>query len=183
MCYMKKSRAQCMRGRWGWHFMHWPQRKKWKIPSGLCWNGTGSDTTFDNKDETGAAQFPYCENDQFYGLDPLQVFGLNTCWSISNPNPETEYDKEYNALVNKGSVAIAGYDRWPNYGLAVVLTGEAAENQALLKDWVANAELEFVTGVRSFEDWDAYVEEWIDKGGEAILEQTAECLGCEMPEF
>lgn len=138
---------------------------------------------YDNKDADGNTQFPYCENDQFYGLDPLQTFGLNTCWNISDPEPENEYDKEYNAIVNKGAVAIAGYDRWPNYGLAVVLTGEAAENQALLKDWVANAELEFVTGARSFEDWDSYVEEWIDKGGEAILEQTAECLGCEMPEI
>ena len=133
-------------------------------------------------DENHQRQYPYnSDNDRFFGLDPLQQFGLNTSWGISNPEPEDDYEKEYNALVNKGSIAIAGYDRWPNYGLAVVLTDEAAEAQAMLKDFVNNAELEFVTGVRSLDDYDAFVAEWEAQGGDAILQQTAECLGATLP--
>ena len=73
--------------------------------------------------------------------------------------------------------------RWPNYGLNVTLTGDAAEASITLTDWINATEFEFVTGARSLDEYEDFANEWLSRGGQAIIEQTAECLGCEVPEY
>jgi len=38
-----------------------------------------------------------------------------------------------------------------------------------------------VLGERSFDEWDEYVEEWKQAGGQELLEQVAEQLGAALP--
>ncbi len=132
----------------------------------------------------GALQFPYTADS--YGelnLAAWQNFGLNVAWQLTDPENDDPDLKHYAEVANAAVTLIAGVDRWPNYGLAVTLTGEASEASSTLKDYVAAAEFEFATGARSLDEYDAWAQEWLDKGGKAIIQQTAECLGCEVPEY
>lgn len=132
----------------------------------------------------GALQFPYTADS--YGelnLAAWQNFGLNVSWQLTDPENDDPDLKHYAEVNNAAISLIAGVDRWPNYGLAVTLTGEAMEASSTLSDYVAAAEFEFATGARSLDDYDAWAQEWLDKGGKAIIQQTAECLGCEVPEY
>src|SRR5699024_7992004 len=104
-------------------------------------------------------------------------------WQLTDPENDDPDLKHYAEVANAAVTLIAGVDRWPNYGLAVTLTGEASEASSTLKDYVAAAEFEFATGARSLDDYDAWAQEWLDKGGKPIIQQTAECLGCEVPEY
>jgi len=137
-----------------------------------------------NNDATGAQQFPYDDNS--YGglnLATWQNFGLNVSWQLTDPDQPDEESANYARVSNEAAVAIAGVDRWPNYGLAVSLTGEAAEAVSTLRDFVTAAEYEFVTGVRSLDDYDAFAQEWLSKGGKSIVQQTAEDLGVDVPDY
>ena len=137
-----------------------------------------------NLDENGAVQFPY-DADHYGGaqLGSWQNFGLNVSWQLNNPDTGDPIRDNANAITNEAIKAIAAVDRWPNYGLSVTLTGEAAEASITLTDWINAAEFEFVTGARSLDEYEDFANEWLSRGGQAIIEQTAECLGCEVPEY
>jgi hypothetical protein len=65
----------------------------------------------------------------------------------------------------------------------VTLTGEAAEAQATLTEWILSEEYKFVVGERPFSEWDDFTQEWLDKGGKAIIAQMAESLDVPIPEY
>ena len=137
-----------------------------------------------NLDENGGEQFPYDQGS--YGglaLASWQNFGLNVSWQLNNPDTGDPIRDNANAITNEAIKAIAAVDRWPNYGLSVTLTGDAAEASITLSDWINAAEFEFVTGARSLDEYEDFANEWLSRGGQAIIEQTAECLGCEVPEY
>jgi putative aldouronate transport system substrate-binding protein len=137
-----------------------------------------------NNEPSGAQQFPYDDNS--YGglnLATWQNFGLNVSWQLTDPDQPDEESTNYARVSNEAAIAIAGVDRWPNYGLTVSLTGEAAEVSSTLRDFVMAAEYEFVTGTRSLEDYDAFTQEWLSKGGNIIIQQSAEKLGVEIPDY
>lgn len=137
-----------------------------------------------NLDENGGEQFPYDQGS--YGglaLASWQNFGLNVSWQLNNPDTGDPIRDNANAITNEAIKAIAAVDRWPNYGLNVTLTGDAAEASITLGDWINAAEFEFVTGARSLDEYEDFANEWLSRGGQAIIEQTAECLGCEVPEY
>lgn len=135
-------------------------------------------------DDKGAQQFPY--DDQSYGginIATWQNFGLNVSWQLTDPDQEDEESNNYARVSNEAVVTIAGVDRWPNYGLAVSLTGEAVEAASTLSDFVPAAEYEFATGARSLDEYDDFAKEWLDKGGKVIIEQTAAALGVPVPDY
>lgn len=120
--------------------------------------------------------------------DPLgcwQVFGLSVIWQISDPVPKTDfpYEAKYIEKTNSYAQVINSYERWPNTGLAVTITGEAAEASAQMADWNFAQQTDFVFGKRDFAEWDQYVQEWLDKGGKLIIAQTAECFEVPVPEW
>ncbi len=136
------------------------------------------------QDENGAMQFPY--NEGAYGgllLAPWQNFGLNVSWQLTDPEQATDEMSYFAQACNTGKSIIAGIDRWPNVGLAVALTGDAAEAASTLKDFINSAEYEFVTGIRSLDEYDTFAQEWLGKGGKAIIQQTAECMGAAVPDY
>ena len=137
-----------------------------------------------NNDANGAQQFPY--DDKSYGalnLATWQNFGLNVSWQLTDPDQPDEDSTHYAAVSNEAAITIAGVDRWPNYGLAVSLTGEASEAAATMGDFIQAAEYEFVTGARSLDEYDAFTQEWLDKGGKFIVQQAAEDLGVPVPDY
>ena len=48
-------------------------------------------------------------------------------WQLSDPDTGDPVIDNANAITNEAIKAIAAVDRWPNYGLNVTLTGDAAE--------------------------------------------------------
>ena len=50
-----------------------------------------------------------------------------------------------------------------------------------VKDLQLQRELEFVLGERDISEWDAYLEEWKETGGEELMKVAAEQLGARMP--
>lgn len=116
-------------------------------------------------------------------LGPWQVFGLSVSYQITDPNSPNEWDAKYAKTGNEYAITINGYDRWPNDGLLVTLTGAAAEANASNADWINAQEYAFVTGARSFDEWDAYTAEWLNRGGKEIVKQTAESLGVTVPDY
>jgi len=51
------------------------------------------------------------------------------------------------------------------------------ELHVLVQELALRAEIEFVLGQRNFADWDKYVAEWKQPGGDALLDQAAKQLG------
>lgn len=119
-----------------------------------------------------------------YDMGAWQHFGLNVSWQLNDPNPADERYTYRNQKYNEMVVKTAGLKRYPNVGLLVTLTGEAAEASATLSDWINACEADFIFGQRELteETYAEWAQEWLDKGGYAIVEQQAECLGCELPE-
>lgn len=132
--------------------------------------------------ENDPAAFPWNIGSKYDAIQPWQVFGLSVSWQMSAPSddpfngPYAEKSNEYIKVVNN-------YDRWTNDALRVTLTGKAMEASAGMVDWTAAQELAFVTGKRSFDEWDKYCEEWLNKGGKDIIAQTAECLEVPVPDY
>jgi len=140
------------------------------------------DKTPDNKDDNSML----IGNDfvESYDMGAWQHFGLAVAWQLSNPNPAIEEQTYFAQKSNEHVMTTAGLDRYPNSGLLITLTGEASEAQAAMSDWIAACEIEFINGDRELteESYAEWTQEWLEKGGEYIVEQQAECLGCELAE-
>ncbi|MCI8542150.1 MAG: hypothetical protein HFH95_02340 [Lachnospiraceae bacterium] len=90
-----------------------------------------------------------------------------------------EGEKAEKEKINEGVKAMASYDRWPNDGLlSSVSTSTIAPN---LGEYEIQQLYKFVIGERSMDEWDDYVQEWLDRGGRDILTAQAEKLGVELP--
>lgn len=113
-----------------------------------------------------------------------QMFGLATTYQINYVSDDmSAFDKKFNEETNKSNEVILNYERWPNDKLLISLTGEAAEADVSNADWVMAQEYAFVSGARSFDEWDDYLQEWLNKGGKSIIEQSAEQLGVPVPDY
>lgn len=116
-------------------------------------------------------------------LGPWQVFGLSVSYQITDPNSPNKWDAKHAMTTNEAAIVVNGYDRWPNDGLLVTLTGSAAEASTSNADWINAQEYAFATGARSFDEWDAFTTEWLNRGGKEIVKQTAEGLGVPVPDY
>ena len=74
---------------------------------------------------------------------------------------------------------LAGMDRWPNSALLYTTPSEVTTT---LTEYVNAQQYKFVTGERSFDEWDTYVQEWLDQGGRETIVSVAEQLGATVPE-
>ena len=117
-----------------------------------------------------------------YGTDNLdlaawQNFGYTLKWQQYYSTNEEE--KDYFALINEGVAKMAKYERWNIDALLINIPGDIAPN---LDEFDIAQKYKFVTGQRSFDEWEAFQKEWLDKGGREKLAATAESLGCTLPD-
>lgn len=117
-----------------------------------------------------------------YGTDnlalaPWQNFGLTSKWQ--DEYAESEEAQPRVDAINNSNAVLAKMDRWENTALFYTLPVEIQPN---LNEFVAAQEYKFATGERSFDEWDTYVNEWLDQGGRENIKAVAEQLGCELPD-
>ena len=117
-----------------------------------------------------------------YGTDnlalaPWQNFGYTLKWQ--DEYAESEEAQPRADAINNSNAALAEMDRWENTGLLYTLPAEIQPN---LNEFVSAQEYKFATGERSFDEWDTYVNEWLDQGGRENIKSVAEQLGCELPD-
>lgn len=117
-----------------------------------------------------------------YGTDnlalvPWQNFGYTLKWQDELASSEDE--EEYAATINDSNAALAEMDRWENTALFYTLPTDVDPN---MEEYVTAQEYQFITGGRSFDEWDTFVDEWLNMGGLAYVKAAAEQLGCELPE-
>lgn len=117
-----------------------------------------------------------------YGTDNLvlatwQNFGYTTKYQVGIP--ETEKQQIYSDFVNAETAKVMSMDRWENLELLYTLP---ADIQPALKEFVNAQEYKFVVGERSLDDYDNYVQEWLDQGGRENIKAVAEQLGGQVPE-
>lgn len=110
-------------------------------------------------------------------LAPWQNFGYTLKWQDEYAASESEQAKA--DAINGANATLAGMDRWENTALMYTLPGDVTST---LNEWVLAEEYKFVTGERSFDEWDTYVEEWLAQGGVECIKAAAEGLGCELPD-
>ncbi len=135
------------------------------------------DGTFYIEDEQPAG-YPFKEGPE---VGPWQVFGLNVAWQRNAPTGANEFEEALNKYTNAQNDIILGYDRWPNDALlSNVPEGAIAPN---LSDYALAQDLAFVEGNRSFDEWDAYQQEWLDMGGRDVIAAMAEKLGVPVPDY
>ena len=139
----------------------------------------------DLRDSAGVPiTYPYGADDGFAPVGIWQHFGLSVIWQITDPNKEDPYDARFAQLSNEYNQVIAnGYERWPNDGLLVSLSGTAAEKSAEMQDWIWAQRYAFVSGQRDMNEYDNFTAEWLDRGGREIISQFAEQLGTPMPSW
>ncbi len=119
-----------------------------------------------------------------YGTDnlalaPWQAFGYTLKWQVQYCPEDADDDyKLYVEQINKGIRKAAAYERWPNDSLLLSVPAGTAPN---LKDYVIAQEYKFIVGDRSMDEWDDFVQEYLEQGGMELLEAEAKSLGCELP--
>lgn len=106
-----------------------------------------------------------------YGTNNLELASWQTIglslrwWKFADPG-----FGERGAELNKKSNEMP---RWENYDMSLTLDPAVAPT---LDEYVRTNEIKFVMGERSFDEWDKYVQEWLDKGGSKLLEEAAKQL-------
>lgn len=127
---------------------------------------------------------PYTSESGRRQYEIWQQFGLCVTYQIDYADPSDPYLVKYAERTEQMyKIVNQEYPRWENTALLVSLSGAAAEAQVTNNDWVLAQEYAFVTGGRSLDDYDTFCQEWLDKGGKAIIEQTAEQLGVPVPDY
>lgn len=110
-------------------------------------------------------------------LAPWQNFGYSLKWQIEYS--EDEAKKDYVSAINDNNVELAKMDRWPNSAL---LFTKPAEITSTLNEFAQAQLFKFVTGERSMDEWEDYVQEWLQQGGKETVESAAEQLGVPVPD-
>lgn len=105
---------------------------------------------------------------------------MNLKWQIEYS--EDEAKKDYVSAINDNNdnnVELAKMDRWPNSAL---LFTKPAEITSTLTEFAQAQLFKFVTGERSMDEWEDYVQEWLQQGGKETVESAAEQLGVPVPD-
>ena len=110
-------------------------------------------------------------------LAPWQNFGYTLKWQKEYSDEEEK--QGYVDAINNTTEEMATLDRWPNSAL---LYTSPSDVTATLTEYENAQEFQFVVGERSFDDWDTYVQEWLDQGGRETIISVAEQLDAEVPE-
>ncbi len=100
-----------------------------------------------------------------------QFIGYSLIWQVYDDEP-------VGVLGSKHNMYVIGLPRYTNYGM---LINPDPVIETKLREFNLTNEIAFVLGKRSFDEWDQYVKEWKDAGGQEYLENAAEQLGVSMP--
>lgn len=113
-------------------------------------------------------------------LAPWQNYGYTLKWELVKAVDDADdVNISRVEMTNDGIQTLASLPRWNNDALKYTIPGDTAPD---LSDYVIAQEYKFVVGERSMDEWDVYVEEWLERGGQAIMEVVAEQLGATVPE-
>ncbi len=121
-------------------------------------------------------------------LAPWQNFGFTTKWMANYVRDEVDEKdpnkSERNRLSaeakDRANLAMASMDRWAKDDLLYSTSG--LQGTEGLSDFVNAEQYKFATGERSFDEWDDFVQEWLNMGGAIVVRSVAEQLGCELPD-
>ncbi len=142
---------------------------------------SNKDLTPDNKEDNqymlGNA------NVESYDGGPWQQFGLPVAWQLNDPDPTADH-AAFNAKANEHIAHTAAVPRYANTDLMYTLSGDAAEANNAMGDWIKASEFAFINGTAELteETYAEWAQEWLDRGGYEIVAQMAEGLGCELPD-
>ena len=104
-------------------------------------------------------------------------FALHDWQALSLQRYYKKYTNEdYGARQNANIAAVKAIPRWNNYGLLLSLDPDA---KLAIDDYREENEILFMIGQRSMDEWDVYVEEWLERGGDELLDEAAGQLGVE----
>lgn len=110
-------------------------------------------------------------------LAPWQNFGYSLKWQKEYSTDEEKQD--YVSAINDNNEELAKMDRWPNSAL---LYTKPAEVTSTLNEFAQAQLFKFVTGERKMDEWNDYVQEWLQQGGKETVESAAEQLGVPVPD-
>ena len=99
------------------------------------------------------------------------MFGYTLIWQVYDDEPVGVTGSKFNQQ-------IIAMPRYKNFDMNLTLDGPTSQK---LSDFQNKNEISFVLGKRSFDDWDAYVEEWKKAGGQKLIDDAAAQLGAAKP--
>lgn len=99
-----------------------------------------------------------------------QFVGYTLLWQV--------YDDPVGSIGSQHNITVNNAPRHENFDIFITLDGAIS---ARIRDLQAKEEIAFVLGNRDFSEWDSYVQEWKNGGGQRLMEQAAEQLGAGMP--
>ncbi|SDX44595.1 extracellular solute-binding protein [Paenibacillus sp. CF384] len=106
---------------------------------------------------------------EYQSLADWQFFGYTLIWQVYDDEPVGVTGSKWNQQV-------IAMPRYKNFDMNLTLDGPTSQK---LSDFQNKNEISFVLGKRSFDDWDAYVEEWKKAGGQKLIDDAATQLGVE----
>lgn len=113
-------------------------------------------------------------------LDVWQIFGYTLKWQKAYTDDQsTDEYKAYIDKINEGITNMASRDRWPNDALLITVPSDIAPN---LNEFTQSQFYKFVVGERKMDEWEQFIQEYLDQGGLKVLKAEADSLGCELPE-
>lgn len=129
-----------------------------------------SEVIFNENDGTNIFTFdkeshPAYIDPAYSALGDWQWVGYTLLWQV--------YDDPIGEIGSKHNMFVNNLPRYPNYSLFLSLDGPT---ESKIVDFVKRNEIRFVLGDRSFDEWDQYVQEWKDAGGQKLMEQAADQL-------
>jgi putative aldouronate transport system substrate-binding protein len=106
--------------------------------------------------------------------DPKYVPDLD--WSFMATHLWEKYDPKLpnSALQDEYQTAAMQAKRYQNDEMFLMLPGDVTSR---VSEFAISSEVNFVLGKRNLTEWDQYIKEWKDKGGQKLMDQAAKQLG------
>lgn len=135
----------------------------------------GSRVEFNSEDGTNVffidkEKHPAYIKPELNSLPDWQFIGYTLLWQV--------YDDPVGAIGSQHNITVNNAPRHENFDIFITLDGATS---ARIHDLQAKEEIAFVLGNRDFSEWDNYVQEWKNSGGQRLMEQAAEQLGVDLP--
>lgn len=150
----------------------YPGENYWDVAQGggpSIWPG---EVTVEFDEATGRNLFdipdtaPYKTDQSLASIADWQFFGYTLRWQI--------YKDKVGSYGYDWNVTTEGLQRWENFSTRLDLDPKPVQDVLTLSQ---RSEIQFALGQRSFDEWDAYVAQWKQAGGQELLDAAAEQLG------
>ena len=130
-----------------------------------------------------ADDHPGIHDPEYLPLGNWNVLSISLRWKTYEPPPYADDDplKDTKARDWAGGLLdqmVIPMPRVRDFELLIDLDASTATR---IKDLQLQRELEFILGERDISEWDAYIDEWKQVGGEELMKVAAEQLGASMP--